>query len=349
VAAAKAVLATDYKGTDAALPSSAPKPATGKNVWVISCLQAGAGCAIPAEGVVQAGKALGWHVNVFDGKASPATESQGIKTALSDHADAIVLDFVDCPGVQGALKAAKAAGVPVFGIASAECPGEKLITAQTLYANGDFSNHVQTEEAAVANYVIAKTDGKAKIIEITEDDVLGPKTQYTDFQNYIAKHCSTCTIVKKVPIVLSQLVNGQVQAAVATAITQEPTANVVYVPYDALVTAGAAQAVAASGHASSLIVTGLEGFQDNINLIKTGKGQTMAAGQPALWLGWAAADGLVRLFAKQPQVAEGIGIQVVDKQHNVPATTPYYNGNVTSSGQPKTQWQANFLKIWGKK
>jgi ribose transport system substrate-binding protein len=94
------------------------------------------------------------------------------------------------------------------------------------------------------------------------------------------------------------------------------------------------------------MLTGLEGLPANISLIKQGL-QTAVAGVSLEWLGWAAIDGLNRLFAGQPQVDEGIGWQTVDKQHNLP-TTPAYDGNVASNGQPKQDYQAIYRKSWGK-
>jgi ribose transport system substrate-binding protein len=67
----------------------------------------------------------------------------------------------------------------------------------------------------------------------------------------------------------------------------------------------------------------------------------MAAGVPAAWVGWAAIDGLNRVFNGKPQVSEGIGNQAIDKTKNLPTATPFYDGN------PKSQdYRSVYEKLW---
>ncbi|HUO69503.1 MAG TPA: hypothetical protein VMU39_01900 [Solirubrobacteraceae bacterium] len=80
---AQAALAQAYAGSDRALPSSSPKPPKGKTVWILSCSQAGPGCAVPAAAAVAAGDALGWHMKVLDGKFDPATWNTLIRSAAA--------------------------------------------------------------------------------------------------------------------------------------------------------------------------------------------------------------------------------------------------------------------------
>ncbi len=355
VAEAKAAVAKNYEGTDRALPASAPKPQPGRNVWVISCLQAGEGCSVPAGGAQEAGTAMGWKMTVFDGKGSPDVYAKGIRSAVAAKADGVILDVVDCVAAKSALQEAKAAGVKIFAHYSLDCDdpllgtgGAPLFDAQITYQSGSTYAQVTEDQysRSVGDYVIAKTDGKAKVIEFTEEDILVGQHLYKGFEKRL-KDCTTCTIVKKVPFTLADLANGQLQAKAAAALTQQPTANVVYVPYDAALTLGIAQAVVASGRASDLLVTGGEGLTPNIGFIRNGKGQAFAAGAPSRWVGWAAVDGMNRLLQGQPQVDEGIGFQNIDKDHNLPTKTPYYDGNVGPDGSPKQDYQANFMKIWG--
>lgn len=354
VSQAKAAVEKNYQGTDRALPSSAPKPQPGKNVWVISCLQAGEGCSVPAGGAQAAGTALGWKMTVFDGKGSPDVYAKGVRSAIADKADGIILDVVDCVAAKSALQEAKAAGVKIFAHYSLDCDdpllggGSPVFDAQITYEAG--TTYAQVTEdlysRSVGDYVIAKTDGKAKVIEFTEEDILVGQHLYKGFEKRL-KDCPGCSIVKKVPFGLADLANGQLQAKAAAALTQQPGANVVYVPYDAALTLGISQAVTAAGRDAQLLVTGGEGLTPNIGFIKSGKGQDFAAGAPSRWVGWAAVDGMNRLLQGQPQVDEGIGFQNIDKDHNLPTKTPYYDGNIGSDGSPRQDYEANFKKIWG--
>ena len=120
-AAAAERLAVHYAGTDRALPDSAPKPAAGKNVWVIPCATAAEGCAIPAKAISDAGGRMGWKVTVSDGGFDPTVQSNGIRSAIADHADAIVLIAVDCPNVKTAAQEAKDAGIKLYSDFSLDC------------------------------------------------------------------------------------------------------------------------------------------------------------------------------------------------------------------------------------
>lgn len=352
VATAKAAVEQNYIGTDRPLPSSAPKPQAGKNVWIISCLQAAEGCAVPAAGAKAAGELIGWKMTVFDGKGSPDVYAKGIRSAAAAKADGIILDVIDCVAAKQALVDAKAAGVKVFAFYSLDCDdpyikGQPVFDASLQYINGR-TYADQTENAyskSVADYVIAKTTGKAKIIMFTEDDILVGKHLYAGFENNL-KPCTTCEVVKKVPFTLADLVGGKLQAKAAAALTQHPEANVLYAPYDSALTLGIAQAVLASGRNEQVLVTGGEGLTPNIGFLRGNKGQDFAAGSPSQWVGWAAVDGMNRLLQGQPQVDEGIGSQTMDREHNLPSVTSYYDGNVGPDGKPKADYQANFKKIW---
>jgi ribose transport system substrate-binding protein len=354
VAQAKAAVEANYKGQDRPLPASGPKAQSGKNIWVISCTQAGPGCAIPAAGVKAAGEAIGWKVTVFDGKGLPDVYAQGIRTAITQHADAIVLDVVDCVAAQAALKEAKAAGVKLYSFYSFDCDdsmgggGSPLFDASLNYQSG-MSYAALVEDVyskSIADYVIAKTDGQAKVIEFTEDDIIVGKHLYLGFEKELAK-CGGCKVVKKVPFTLTDLTTGKLPAKTSAALTQHPEANVVYGLYDAALTLGISQAVIQSGRNAQLIVTGGEGLPPNIQAIQGGKGQTMAAGSASQRVGWAAVDGLIRLFAGQPQVDEGLGIQTMDKDHNMPTDPPFYDGNVGPDGKRKVDYETAYKQLWG--
>jgi ribose transport system substrate-binding protein len=354
VAEAQAAVAKNRQGTDRAMPTSAPKPQAGKNVWIISCTQVAEGCSRPAAGAKQAGESIGWKMTVFDGKASPDVYANGIRSAIADKADAIILVAVDCVAAKGALQEAHQAGVKIFGIFSMDCDdplagsGKPLFDAQLLYQDG-MTFRQYTEGPYIrseADYVIAKTNGKAKIIEFTEDDALIAKHLGKGFEARI-KDCAGCTIVDKVPFTQSDFVTGKLQAKASAALTRDTQANVVFAPHDTALILGVAQAVAASGRNDDLLVPGNEGLSPNMGFLRANKGQDSIAGSPANWVGWAAVDGTNRMLQGQPQVDEGIGLQTLDRDGPLPKKTTYYDGNIDANGMPKRDYGAIYKKIWG--
>ena len=110
---------------------------------------------------------------------------------------------------------------------------------------------------------------------------------------------------------------------VTTALTRNPEINAIETESDTLFLALAAPVIEqAKARGQTLLGLGLEGLAPNVQLIKSGI-QGMGAGVPINQIGWAAADSLNRLFAGQPLVNEGIGLQIVDQQHNLPASGAY--------------------------
>src|SRR5262245_6825410 len=71
-------------------PTTPTKAQRGKKVVVISCSQATA-CAQEVDGVVEGGKAIGWDMQVVDGKGDPSVYSASIRNAVTGGADGIVL------------------------------------------------------------------------------------------------------------------------------------------------------------------------------------------------------------------------------------------------------------------
>lgn len=345
---AQAALAANYKGTDGPVPADGPPAATGKSIWVITCGQAAAGCATPGNAVVEAAKAIGWHHTLCDGKLNPSTYAQCVATAAAAHPDAIVLVAVDCQFVSAPLKKAKAEGIKIFGVNSFDCSSQgakDMFDGQVVFHGFDsFQAYVeQGLGKSIANYLIATSEGKANVLLVRENDNLSAKANTDGIEAQLGS-CSGCT-TQTLQITVNDLISGTLADKVTAALNKYPNVTAVAAPYDAAITFGIAQGVAKTGREVTL--TGLEGLPANIGLIKKGT-QTMAGGTPAGWVGWAAIDGLNRLLAGKPLVDEGIGIQTVDAKHNLPATTPFYDGNVDESGKPKQDYKAIYLASWGK-
>lgn len=356
LATAKANTARYIAGTDRALPTSAPKPEAGKKVWVIACSMAAEGCATPANAAAKAGKRIGWDMTVQDGKLDPNTYNQLIRSAIAAKVDGIILAVVDCGPVAEAIKQATAAGIKVVGTVSLDCNqeyvgGEAEFSAQVSYCPDPtedpakleicYEDFLKNEYAGnMADYTISKLDGKAEVIVMQEDDTLEPRIVGEAYQAQMAK-CGGCK-VHVVDFTGQDLINGNLQTKAAAALVKYPTANVVMIPYDAAGFLGVSAAVKTTqNQGRDLIMVGAEGLSGAIEQIKAGQGQSFATGAPTAWWGWAAVDAMIRVVAGEPQVDQGIGVQAIDKDNNLPTATHYYDGN------QDTKWQENYLKIWG--
>jgi ribose transport system substrate-binding protein len=332
VAQAKARLTKLAKPSDAiGKPKSTPKWKRGENIWVISCDEGLTGCAIPAASLKKASKQLDWDVTVFDGHSNPAEWGNGITQAIAGRADAIVLDSVDCGSVKGPLEQAKAAGIVTFGLNAIDCDepggggGRGLI--DFVAAPKGYRTHAQFIRdwgRMKADYVIAKTNGRAKVITFTEGDLVGIKLESQGVQQEFAK-CKTCKVVANVGVTLQDLATGGVFKKFQTALLQHPEANSVVTLYDAIIVLAVSPALRQAGR-TKMIVAGGEGDPASLSLIRSGKGQSCAFAVDIQDSGYPIADNLIRLLAHKRPVDEAVGVLLIDKQHNLNRIHGYYNG-----------------------
>ncbi|QIZ37093.1 sugar ABC transporter substrate-binding protein [Saccharopolyspora sp. ASAGF58] len=344
---AKKNIEANFAGTDREMPKSGPKAVPGKKVWAIACSLQGSGCALPANGAAAAGKHLGWDVKVVDGKLDPNVYNQQIRAAIADKADAIMLFSVDCAATKGAISEAHAAGIVVFGANALDCDdkfaggGERMFDGhlpwgKNLDTYGEFLSTVVGP--AIADWVIAKTNGEAFVVELKQDDLAVTRHVGESFRARMAE-CSTCT-VESIPYTSGDIFSGKLQGKTAAGLSKFPKANVVMSPLDANIPVGVGAAVeqARKSGRSDLLLAGHEGSPSSLELLRSGV-QNFAVGRPMTWLGWAAADSLNRLFAGEDVVDSGIGIKSMDSA-SVPDVEEY-DGN-----QGADAYQQNYIRIW---
>lgn len=347
VYAAEQRLERTYRGTDRGLPQNGPRAVGGKDVWVIACSTAAPGCQVAAESAVEAGKAIGWKMKLVDGKLDPGTFSRAIRSAAAAGADALVPVAIDCASATGAMTEARARGVEIYPIYSLDCDdrytrGKPVFSAELSFGkHGTYGQWMGSEFAgSIADFVIAETDGHANVLALSDQSTAIVRHIVEGFEHEM-RRCQDCTVTR-VPVTGLDLVTGKASAKVTAALTRDRDVNVVMAPHDAAAALGAAPAVQqARASGRKLILTGGEGLAPGIELIRK-RVQDFAAGAPSAWVGWAAVDGLNRVFASKPQVDEGIGVMSIDKDHNLPTRTLYYDGNPSSAG-----YRDRYLQMWG--
>ncbi len=83
---------------------------------------------------------------------------------------------------------------------------------------------------------------------------------------------------------------------------------------------------------------GGEGFAPELDLIRSGQGLNAVNISPSDWTAWAAVDSLNSLFNGTSPAESGLGWQLVDKTHNLPASGPFV---------PSVDFKAVYKKAWG--
>jgi ribose transport system substrate-binding protein len=340
---AAAATATAEKGTNRNVDPTPRPAAKGKHVVVISNGQASDTSSIPSNAVVAAAKALGWQVDLYDAKLNPANFAPLVRQAVAAGADGIVLDAIDCQTVQQPLQEAKAKNIAVIGIYAFDCTDPHAGgQAQGLYStpinlgpkSKDFGAFVESYAVDQANYIVADSNNKAKIIAIQDPEFTILYYTLQGFKNAIDAS-GGAQIVETVNMTVSDLATGQLVPKLQAAFLRHPEATWVKSPFTAVTTIGIVPALGAK--AGQVKVMGGEGFVAELDLMRQGK-VTAANIFSAEWLGWASIDTMNSVFLKQTPVDSGIGWTIVDKDHGLPPSGPF---------NPPIDFKSEYKKAWG--
>src|SRR4051794_23214922 len=327
-AANQAVLDKVYTGTLASPDPTSRAAVKDKKIVIISAGQSSISSSVPVNAAVDAAKKMGWHVTVYDSQLNPANLPNLMSQAIASGAQGIVADF-DCYQAKSQLEQAKAKHIVVVPIYAYDCndpyagkPGTPALwTGYPNYgpeANKNLGAFAEQYGFAQGQAAIAAAHGQAKVVFFNDLEATVLYYTGTGFKNAI-KACSGCKIVDEIDFKGLDL-GPTLQQRAATAILQHPEANVVKSPFTAATLLSIAPAVQQSGHASKLYVMGGEGFQPELDLIRNHAGVNAVMISPSDWTGWAAIDTMNSLFRNEKPAFSGLGWQLVDPSHNMPAS-----------------------------
>ncbi len=147
-------------------PTTPTKAQKGKKIVAISCSQATA-CALEVAGTVEAGKAIGWTVQVVDGKGDPSVYSSAIRNAVTSGADGIILESISVGTVTNALEFAKQHHVPVLNNASIT-PQQAGVSPSLVAGNNPDPNAQRGKVSG--DWMIWSSGGKADVAMFLSPD-----------------------------------------------------------------------------------------------------------------------------------------------------------------------------------
>jgi len=343
---AKASTEAALKGTNRPVDSTSRPAATGKKLAVITTSLAVTSSKVPALGVEEAAKAIGWDVTVYDGQLQAGTWPGLVRQAVASDADAIVLVAIDCKDVKEPLEEAKAKGVAVTSVYSFDCDDPRadpknvsapLFSAIVNYGPkaADVAAFTKSYGADQANYIIADSNNEAKIIEITAPEFTVLNYTSDGFKERI-QQSGGAEIVSTLQGFQADLLNGQLATKIQAEILKHPEATWVKSPFTYVTTMGVAPSLGAQ--AGKLKVMGGEGFVEELTLIHEGK-VTAVNVISSEWNGWAAVDVINSVFRKEKPADSGIGWTMVDKDHGLPPQDQAF--------QPPVDFRAAYRKAWG--
>jgi len=309
-------------------PTAPVKVEAGKTVYVVTCASQGIGCVRAAQGVEQAGQALGWAVQVIDGRGDPGAWNGAILSAIAAKADGIVLAAVPPMLVGDALQRAKDAGVVVVSVFNPKPDADGSVYA---YVRPDHKAQGQL----AANWVAADSGGDAKIVLVEDRQFPELAQRVEGFREALAA-CSECSVVESVESTIGTMAQ-RLPGAIAAALSRHPDADYVVAPFDSNAFF-AAEGVRQTGRSDAVKVAGYEGDPQTIQAIRDGM-QAMTIANPAEWMGWQAADELARAFSGAPAANVAVPFRLIDRQ-NAPETAGWLGD---------LDYAAAFKGLWGVK
>ncbi len=317
MAQARQMVPADWQG-----PTTPAKPQAGKKIAAITCYSILEGCVIPAEGIAQAAKMIGWQARTFDGGGTPATQNAQILNAVSWGADVIAIIAINPAAVQSGLKAAKAKNIVIVsGSSGLSSPNETISgTAGQVWPALDVSPDYKKLGQSLANWVIADSKGTAKIAIYGDKEFDSINGQERGFVPTM-QSCSGCQSSNVMYFTATQIAN-QVGPQVVSYMRANPSTTYIYGAYDppaaAMVTA-----LETAGLGQKVKLVSVLGNAQNLGYVRAGHVQVADAAYDNTYMGFAMVDQAIRLMNGQKPIepaGEGLPFQVLDKT-NLPAGT----------------------------
>lgn len=335
-----------FEGTFENPPSSAPAHDSDKSIYLISCGQSIPFCVTSITGARDAARSLGWKTTLIDSKGDFNNAGQAIRQAIAAKADGIFVYALDCEYFKQPLQEAKNAGIPVVTAEARDCNqnirfkdngGPQLFTSVVSYVEGSLLDWFKSYGTAQAKLALAKSGDNTHSMSFFINE-LGASVVISDaYQKYLEDKCAKCDD-HVVNYTLAQASEGYQEKA-QQALLQRPETNLIRVDADGTLTGGVLTAAKISAPKAK-IISG-EGQESLLDVFRKGNTEIVGGvGTATTWEGWAAIDSLLRIFAGEPPVSSGIGIQVWDADHNTPRSGGY---------EPPVDYRGLYKKAWGVK
>jgi ribose transport system substrate-binding protein len=326
-----AMNAPSFKGPKTSFDMSKNK---GKTVWFISPVSVPFVLDI-IKGAKEAAAAAGIKLVVFDGKGLVTEWNKGVREAVAQKADGIILQAEDPTLVSTPLAAARAAHIPVI---DAEVSDPTSPKAPGIFAHVtiDFSRGGRL----LADYMTWKSGGNAHAIAFYDSHFSVHRIILGGLKSELSRVCPRCKLTTEVAD--SAQIATQGPAKTANVLRRQPDTNwlVAIADYEA---PWLLQGVRTAGATGKVRLIGHDAVFDNLKLIRKGQGQEADPGIPLGWKGWAEIDEIGRAMAGEPPANENIPYRFFTKE-NLPRS-----GTLTSAIFGKTDYRSAYKKLWGLK
>lgn len=319
-------------------PTTGPKAQAHKLIVYVSVSQTNGGAAGVSQGVVEAGKAIGWNVKIIDGQGTVTGQTAAMNQAIALKPNGIILGGLDATSQQVLVRKAASLGIKVVGWHSAALPGP--VPGLPVFTN--VGSSAEATARTTADYVIAASHGKGQVVILTDSEyavaVLKSATMRSEIQR---DHSMKVLDYVDTPILQSSTRMGPLTNSLLARFGKKMTwvlaINDLYFDY---ATPALRAAGVPAGGPPQFISAG-DGSVSAYQRIRSGQYQAATVPEPLNLQGWQLVDELNRAFAGAKNSGYVPSIHLVTK------------ANINSDGGPKNVYdpgngyRAAYKKIWG--
>src|SRR4051794_40186517 len=294
----------------------AKQAAAGKTILSIP-----ASSAIPFVETIQNGmKTIAGQVGMnfidWPNQGKPAQWVQGMNQAVDRKANVVNLLAGINPGALGPqIAKAQAAGAHVVA--------SHLYDVNQPATNGAQSVSISYEQAGrlLADWVIAKTGGKANVLAVTINEVVSTKPMMQGINDEFAKHCGSGCKVSTINTAIADVAT-RIQPQVQSALVKDPGINYVIALYDSAEAPFVVAGIRQAGAKGRVKVVTFNGTPSVLKLVQSGDVE-MDVGESLDWISHGVMDQVMRLAAGMEPVKDPkLPIRIFDKENVDETGTP---------------------------
>jgi ribose transport system substrate-binding protein len=315
-------------------PTSAPKPAPGKKIVYISNDENNDASRAWGVAIKEAGAKIGWEVTIIDGKATPVGWINAFNQAIALNVDGIITS-ADAASLQEPIQEATAKKIPIVGIHAAALPGPDAKL-------GLFTNIQQDPREigkAQADWVIADSDGKAKVVVTSHNEFAIAETKSKAVEARL-KECSGCQVLEYVSSPIAEVAQRQPQF-ITSWVQKYGTPLYVTAVADYTLDFQVPALRSAGVDTKDVKLVGADGQRSAYERIRNGEYQVVTVSEPVEMQAYQAVDEINRAIQGQPPSG------FVQAPYLVTPDNVNAEGGDKNAFVPTNDYKKRYLALWG--
>jgi ribose transport system substrate-binding protein len=341
-------LVNQFEQTSAYQPAGSPLTGVGaalagKTVYYVPIDQQVPIFPVVESGLSQALAAVGAHLHVCDGGASPATTTACLSQAIADGAAAVVTDSIPYGFAEQGFLSLEKHHIPVL-LGDEPSVG----AAGTPTAGTDQLAFLETNQTRAmslsADWIISRSGGKADVLVVEVTD--SPLTVQAITQGALVQFSTLCPGCTVHTVTTSTANLSSLPSAVSSALLKDRSIDYVFSEFDTDVQA-ALGGVVQSGFASKVIGVSSMGILGSLQMLRSSNFLYEDTGSDGVLLGWQYANQVFRMILHQPVLQSESIPQRIFTRDNVGSLDLTADGQLSGAWYGATGFKTAFEKLWG--